>query len=495
MRLLFLLLVCTTTARANNITVTNVTLTGQNTGAETSVIQFDLSWENSWRISSGPANYDAAWVFAKFRVGGGAWQHAVLNGVGTAPAGGSIDLYDAQGAMVYRSADGSGDVSFTSAQLIWDYGASGVGENDVVDVQVFAIEMVYVPEGEFFLGTGRPFGADALGEEANEFHTRRRGGFGVVLIDPYRVTSENAITISPTLGDLYYFNDQGTSGDQTGSVSAAFPKGFGAFYSMKYEVSEGQYVAYFNTLTESQKVNMDITGSQGKATDNVVNRNTIAWDDSGNATTSSPDQALNYVPMAISLSYLDWSGLRPMTELEFEKAQRGPVNPTAEEYAWGTSNLYATQYTYANEMQANEIVTNPGVGTGNALYGGTDFNGPLRCGIFAASAVNASREETGGSYYGIMELSGNVYERMVTVGSPAGRRFSGNHGDGTVNSSSGFPNVSNWPNATTGAGIGFRGGAYSTLSDRLRVSDRFDGATDIGFGNSRLGFRGVRTAQ
>ena len=397
--------------------------------------------------------------------------------------------------MIYRSADGSGDVSFTGTQLVWDYDANGVGENDVVDVQVFAIEMVYVPDGAFSLGTGRPFGAVAEEEEVNEFYTRREGGFGFVFNDPYRVTSEDAITISNNSGDLYYFSDGGSPGDQLGPIPAPFPKGFDGFYSMKYEVSEGQYVAYFNTLTESQKINMDVTASGAKGSDGVVNRNTVAWNDSGNATTSSPDQALNYVTTAIALSYLDWSGLRPMTELEYEKAGRGPADPVNDEFAWGTTNIYDTQYEYSNEMQANEIVTNPGMQTGNALYGGTDFNGPLRCGIFAASAVNASREETGGSYYGIMELSGNVYERAVTVGSSTGRSFIGTHGDGRVSTTNGVANVPNWPSGATGAGISYRGGAYATTRDRVRLSDRFDAATDIVGGNSRLGFRGVRTAQ
>lgn len=31
----------------------------------------------------------------------------------------------------------------------------------------------------------------------------------------------------------------------------------------------------------------------------------------------------------------DWAALRPFTELEFEKAARGPVVPVADEFAWG----------------------------------------------------------------------------------------------------------------------------------------------------------------
>lgn len=42
-------------AEANNIEVTNITLIDQNVATRTTTIQFDLSWENSWRISSGLA--------------------------------------------------------------------------------------------------------------------------------------------------------------------------------------------------------------------------------------------------------------------------------------------------------------------------------------------------------------------------------------------------------------------------------------------------------
>ena len=64
---------------ANNIAVTNVALTGKNVTDSYTLVEFDLSGENSWRISSGAANWDAAWVFVKYRANGGEWQHASLN--------------------------------------------------------------------------------------------------------------------------------------------------------------------------------------------------------------------------------------------------------------------------------------------------------------------------------------------------------------------------------------------------------------------------------
>ncbi|MBM3237244.1 hypothetical protein FJZ31_13205 [Candidatus Poribacteria bacterium] len=58
---------------ANNIQVGTPTLTGQNTTDNYTYVQFDLSWDNSWRFyfSSAPYNLDAAWVFVKYKKTGG----------------------------------------------------------------------------------------------------------------------------------------------------------------------------------------------------------------------------------------------------------------------------------------------------------------------------------------------------------------------------------------------------------------------------------------
>lgn len=476
---------------ANNIEVTNIVLSNQNVGAGTTTIQFDLTWENSWRVSVGPGNYDAAWVFAKFRVGGGAWRHATISGTGAPVPGANVDVADQLGAFVYRSTDGSGFADFQDVEIVWDYGANNVDPNAVVDVQVFAVEMVYVPVGSYRLGTGR--GGFSEENEAGEFRTP--GVVIPILYSSYQVNSEAAITVGAGSGELTYSVDVpgSNSGDQAGPIPALFPKGFAAFYCMKYEVSQAQYVAFFNTLTQTQRENLDVTGTDGKNTDGVATRNGIAWDGTGNATTTFPDVPVNFVNNQMVLAYLDWSGLRPMTELEFEKAGRGPVVGVNNEFAWGSANIHATDYNYLSEGQPDEGISNPGVGTGNAVYTETNGTptGPKRCGILAASAVNANREETGGSYYGIMELSGNLYERLISVGNPEGRAFNGSHGDGQL-SSNGSHNVASWPSPD--AGIGYRGGSYTNGSNFIRLSDRYDAANTITVGNGRLGFRGVRTA-
>ena len=155
---------------ANNVTVSNFSLTGQNVANHYTMVKFDITWENSWRTSSAPNNWDAAWVFVKYRIGAGAWQHTWLNNTGHInPSGSTITtgLLDPAlpfnqttnpglGTFIYRDADGTGTFSKTGVQLRWNYGANGVADNAIIDIRVYAIENVYVPQGSFSVGSGGP---------------------------------------------------------------------------------------------------------------------------------------------------------------------------------------------------------------------------------------------------------------------------------------------------------------------------------------------------
>ena len=470
---------------ANNIQISNIQLTGQDLNDQFTLIEFDVQWENSWRITVGPSNWDAAWIFVKYRQSGGEWQHASINHVtgdassdGHAQPEGAIikTPEDGTGIFIYRNSAGSGNVSFQGARLRWNYGIDGVNDEAIVDLKVFGIEMVYVPEGAFELGSPG-------GTENGKFY--KYPGTNTV----FEVTSENAIPVGASSGSLYY-DVIGNSGDQDGPVPAAYPKGFSGFYCMKYEVSQEQWVAFFNCLTDNQKTKHDITGTSGKNNDGEVAGNGISWE-TGQATTLNPALPLNYVSWVNTNAYADWAGLRPMTELEYVKACRGNLPAVADEFAWGNANIYTTNYTLANEKTSQELVLNPGSGLGNAVYNETFTGRPLRVGILAASAVNKNREESGGSYYGIMDLSGNLYERVISIGHADGRSFTGQHGDGRL-TIDGDANVAGW--LAGGAGGGYIGGSYANGQVYIRIADRYDAATTSDLANSRVGFRAVRSA-
>ena len=148
--------------RANNIQVSNAVLTGQNTTSHYTMVQFDLSWEHSWRVNTGASNWDAAWVFVKYSVNQGyTWQHAYLNPTGNS-AGDSATVqvglvdesatYDATGnpavgAFIYRSYQGNGTFSLSDVQLRWDYSTNGVTDTTEVMIRCMPWRWFTFPRG------------------------------------------------------------------------------------------------------------------------------------------------------------------------------------------------------------------------------------------------------------------------------------------------------------------------------------------------------------
>lgn len=515
-------------AFANNLAITNTTLASQDTSADTIKVQFDISWDNSWSDSS---NKDAAWVFTKYSTDGGTtWNHATLKTAGTNPtnfsqgSGTAINIVvptDKKGALIQRSAQGSGTLTTTSVQFVWDYAADGVSDTNAdaaaTVIKVLGIEMVYIPQGGFYAGdsTAGTNGELRFGTSSNNL--------------PGTIDSEAKISFANSVSTQWYYTTASNSGEAaTGSafeVSAAFPKGYQAFYLMKYEITEGQYVDFLNMLTRTQQNNRvltDVSGDAPQANKNyvmsnatgVTNRNNIICPLSGNGTTSPitfsttrPNRPTGYLSWMDLAAYLDWAALRPITELEFEKACRGPLSPVSGEYAWGTTTITAGTTVSGTEngtetvstASANTIYNNQNITGGDA-----SDKGPVRAGVFATSST-VTRGTTGAGYYGNMELTGNVAERVVTLGNGTGRSFAGTHGDGVLTSLSGFEGNAtnlNWPGISstisqgvTGAtGSGFKGGSWSdTATPRLTISGRPLAASTDTTRGSGYGGRGART--
>jgi hypothetical protein len=145
-----LVLLMGTGAFANNMLVQNVITLENDPVNKTIQVQFDISWDNSWRDA---INYDAAWIFMKFKDANGVWQHAQLNQTGFVAGTGTANTVqvtaDKVGSWLYRSGLGSGTFTSTGMQLQWNYGLAGLTSVTGLEVRVFAVEMVYVPEGEF----------------------------------------------------------------------------------------------------------------------------------------------------------------------------------------------------------------------------------------------------------------------------------------------------------------------------------------------------------
>lgn len=540
-------------ALANNIKVLNAMVV-EDEGNR--YVQFDLSWENSWRFR----NHDAAWVFIKYRVpptqtddpywlpsseaGDYMWRHVWLSHSGHNTGSGTPSTIDigtteinntprGMGAFIYHSQLGSGTFSITDARLQWDLDAM-INEQDLnpwhpVEIKVFAIEMVYVAEGTFFLGSG--------GDEPGSF---TNGSWDSGNAIPIQISSEATLQIGTGDGNLWGTSISGNSAiGAPGMLSESFPKGFNAFYIMKYPISQQQYVDFLNTLSRTQQNSRTATNLAAGVT-SVTNRyvmtnsstvqlrNGIRVDESidssepivfycdlnGNGTGGEPDDgqwiAMNYISWMDGAAYMDWSGLRPMTELEYEKATRGIATPVPNEYAWGSTSIEQV-LDINNAGRMNEVPTPAGT---NAHYDNfnenNNTNGPVRVGSFATADGN--REQSGASHWGVMEMSGNLWERTVTVGNTAGRSFTGLHGDGRPDTM-GDANVDFWPGingnsntaqanaewqgtlgVTNASGSGFRGGAWDTGEPLLRLSLRINATLTETSRSGNFGFRGVRTA-
>ncbi|PKR81447.1 hypothetical protein CW751_05170 [Brumimicrobium salinarum] len=454
--MLSLLLMTGSLATANNLQITNVTAT-------TSSIQFNISWENSWRVSTAPKNHDAVWIFIKrIDCATNQWSHVDLSpSAGNHYADDPLEIYidgrdgaaAAKGLFLRRKADGVGNIVDDSISI--NIINMPAGE---FDFEVFGIEMVQIPEGSFYLGDGA---------SQNSFRSSSNN-------NPRLVNNESSIS-STTLRSINSYPPT--------TLPTAYPKGYKEIYCMKYEITQGQYISFLNALQYDQAADRNVP---------ALGSNRFIYTGSWpNFVSTTPHRAMTNMIWDDMAAYLDWSALRPMTELEFEKIARGPSYPVANEYAWGNTSITKVAGLSNDGTPAESSSTTVAPGHGTATYAGTPAgpNGPLRSGFAAKPGTN--RVSSGAGYYGVMDLSGNVTEMTVGTYTSAASSFTGKLGNGEISTTPapGLPDVTGWPNYS---GRTLKGGSWQSPIQHLSVSDR---TLSNYHNNSRynyVGGRGVR---
>ncbi|NBB74842.1 MAG: SUMF1/EgtB/PvdO family nonheme iron enzyme [Bacteroidetes bacterium] len=515
-----------------------VDVVGTDLDAQTTTLA--IRWDASWRDAE---TRDAAWIVLKGQRDDGPLPPLQVRAEPTVMANRSSDGAQAAfdvpgdrvGFFVHRAAPGEG-ANRWRIRVPWIADAA----DRVTGVQAFGVEMVHVPTGAFEAGTARSLRARkaARGDGWIRF-TPPAPLSALFRADPdgedgyggsYSVTSEAPIAIGPDAGNLYYLDarflsDDFTSGDKTGTLAAGFPKGYAGFYQMKYEVTQQQYVDFLNGLSPKQAPRRAAPDSAATRLPNA--RHSITKRD-GRFQTAHPHRAASLLSWADALAWADWMGLRPMTELEFEKSARGPEPVRFREFVWGATEQRADGFAVDERILAPggalaaaedgtervdgniHILMRPDEGVDNLctpggdnyhpwypacreLQGGEAGWGPLRVGIHGVDS-GGDRVAAGAGYYGAMDLGGNVAEQVVTLGHPQGRAFRGTHGDGRL-TAAGTATNADWHADADTLFFARRGAGWTSHPNHARTADRFGALSQAGRARSYAsGFRAVRTA-
>jgi formylglycine-generating enzyme required for sulfatase activity len=449
-------------------------------GKEFSTVSFDLAWKNSWRAKwEEPAeknctgkplkveSWDAAWVFVKFRPKGAmAFSPATLSPDAAhhgKPAGAALDMGLSDdgakgiGVFIYRDAVGQGASDFKGMKLRWQ---NGVDQADpaTAEISVHAIPMVYVPRGAF------------RSKSPIMYVVAPNGCWSPGIVSCPLMTIDTPDTTKPS----------GHVNASTNYVREGFdwPNGYGAFYCMKYSISQGEY-ARFLTEAAPDPAKAGYNGQYGYGPGNAARRYSAGFyglcgytirhiADEMRYEADVPERPANFLSDADINSFTAWAGLRPMTKLEYEKACRGPRAVVRDEDAWapGACAPAAGLAKFVPSVGGYQVPT-----TGRLAWPGL-------------------------SYWGIRDLSqsGAVIE-WPAVQIEDGRGFAGNHGTGTPDPPGGWVFTSRGEWYAMGMWAGF---PLSEIGVWVLPEDGTSLPGDIGgyisTRSGRYGARAVRTA-
>jgi len=496
-------------SKANNLTISTPNYNDAN-----KTLTFTITWDNSWKITGGPNNYDGVWLFIKRQAcsNTNAWATALLSTTSgdhttAAVTGGAAAklltvqaVSDGMGVFIRRQYNGIGNIPAHTVTLLLNSALTtspAITASSSDNFKILGIEMVYVPQGQFYLGDGRQ-------TNTTNFSNGNNSGTPLLITADMQRDGLGASTVytsNPNYGCPNY-------------LPSTFPIGFNGFWCMKYEIGVTSYVEFLNTISYNEQekrlakwgarypnsINTFFSngGNQAVAiyTSVAGTYNTVPATFAYNSfATWSPVSYLSWTDLT---AYLDWSGLRPMTEFEYEKACRGTLNPVPNEYPWGDISLYNTSTYPTNSGTFQSKVTNIGMYNGMCLY---DWNtvdwAPFRSGSFANNLT--TRSQSGATYYGIMEMGGNVSEQVVGGGSGYDfSNFTTANGDGILGAD-GNANTLGWPTGQ-GANTGnyWKGGDFvgnGTKPQIIQISDRqnYAGNGTNNGQNAGFGGRGVRS--
>lgn len=480
---------------ANNLQIQNLVY-----DAVAKTLTFDISWESSFYDENQPYLFDLALLFAKYKNSiDPNWYSLPFTSTGH-----MVNMPESCTSLSALSSGGAG--AARTNIILWNNctHAGAVAFNITLQLsneielvnpsfKVFGLEClyVYVP--------GEPLEFDiGDGVSANRFHK----GDDPAAPFHYDTDIQSSITVGNGAAEI---NVTSATPLPVSLISASYIRPPSII--MRYEITQQQYVDFLNCLNrtaQNERTGTDISGTDitnryvmsGSAT--MINRNGIKCDatlpeggpvtfycdynenDIPNEIDDGQNISANFLSPADLMAYLDWAALKPMNEIQYEFYCRGNAAAVPGEYAWGSTMKTAANLNISASGGPDETPTN--VGSDGLFRRSID---PMRTGAAATSTTN--RSQAGASYWGIMDLSGNVAE--MVIGTYSSSDFlSIDEGDGVLDMF-GNANEDDWPTKLVVKGYAPSNVTLSTVSQRL------SGSAPYILLNERNSFAGGRGAR